>query len=183
MRVAFLNAHYKRLKRTTHVEMEFVWSIIYCELSPTKTLKTLNHELLIYKWTQCHASLQNTKHLLFIKLNSSLSFHNIGLVVISRSALLISEFTCSLSSMWLRSRPLAWAIRFPATRFPTITEAGPTSAKKKKKTRNIYLLRVFYVTNTMLYNTHKGLCTRLFLSGFGQVGDAGVRAHEDAAGV
>ncbi len=97
--------------------------------------------------------LWNTEHLLFIKLNCSLSFHSIGLVI-SRSALLISEFTCSFSSMWLRSRPLAWAIRFPATRFPTITEAGPTSAKKNMK----YLLSVFYVTQTQCSITHTKAC-------------------------
>lgn len=34
----------------------------------------------------------------------------------------------SLSSIWPRSLPLAWAILFPDTRFPTITEAGPISA-------------------------------------------------------
>lgn len=33
----------------------------------------------------------------------------------------------SLSSIWPRSLPLAWAILFPDTRFPTITDAGPIS--------------------------------------------------------
>lgn len=36
--------------------------------------------------------------------------------------------TWSLSSVCPRSLPLAWAILFPDTRFPTITEAGPISA-------------------------------------------------------
>lgn len=37
----------------------------------------------------------------------------------------------SLSSIWPKSLPLACAIRFPETRFPTITEAGPISGKKQ----------------------------------------------------
>lgn len=36
--------------------------------------------------------------------------------------------TWSLSSVCPRSLPLAWAILFPDTKFPTITEAGPISA-------------------------------------------------------
>lgn len=37
----------------------------------------------------------------------------------------------SLSSRWASSRPEACAILFPATRFPTIIEAGPTSRKQE----------------------------------------------------
>lgn len=37
----------------------------------------------------------------------------------------------SLSSIWPRSLPLACAILFPDTRFPTITEAGPISGQKQ----------------------------------------------------
>lgn len=33
----------------------------------------------------------------------------------------------SLSSIWPRSLPLAWAILFPDTRLPTMTDAGPIS--------------------------------------------------------
>lgn len=39
----------------------------------------------------------------------------------------------SLSSIWPRSRPLACAILFPDTRFPTITEAGPISGRNVSK--------------------------------------------------
>lgn len=66
-----------------------------------------------------------------------------------------SEFTCSLSSMWLRSRPLAWAIRFPATRFPTITEAGPTSATN---THTIFTQHSLCNTNTSCSITHIRAC-------------------------
>lgn len=38
----------------------------------------------------------------------------------------------SLSSICPRSLPLACAILLPDTRFPTITEAGPISAKKRR---------------------------------------------------
>lgn len=41
--------------------------------------------------------------------------------------------TWSLSSVCPRSLPLAWAILFPDTRFPTITEAGPISAARRHK--------------------------------------------------
>lgn len=39
----------------------------------------------------------------------------------------------SLSSIWPKSLPLACAILFPDTRFPTITEAGPISAKQQQR--------------------------------------------------
>ncbi len=38
----------------------------------------------------------------------------------------------SLSSIWPRSLPLAWAILFPDTRFPTITDAGPISVGEEE---------------------------------------------------
>lgn len=40
--------------------------------------------------------------------------------------LVLTFRTRSWSSITPRSLPAAWAILFPATRFPTITEAGPT---------------------------------------------------------
>lgn len=43
----------------------------------------------------------------------------------------------SLSSIWPRSLPLACAILFPDTRFPTITEAGPISRKNTGKQVNL----------------------------------------------
>lgn len=146
-------------------------------------LKILDHKLLACKWTH-----SETAHL-FFKWNHSRSYSDFEFILFNSSAQrdlnlcrhTNSEFTCSLSSMWLRSRPLAWAIRFPATRFPTITEAGPTSATNTH-THTQYL-RNLYNKHMMLYNTHKDLWTWLLLSGFGQVGDAGVRTHEDAAGV
>lgn len=42
----------------------------------------------------------------------------------------------SLSSIWPRSLPLACAILFPDTRFPTITEAGPISGKNMRNQVN-----------------------------------------------
>ena len=44
----------------------------------------------------------------------------------------LTFLTKSFSSICPRSLPAACAIRFPATRFPTITEAGPTPVSKGK---------------------------------------------------
>lgn len=45
--------------------------------------------------------------------------------------------TWSLSSVCPRSLPLAWAILFPDTRFPTITEAGPISATHRQNQQQL----------------------------------------------
>lgn len=44
----------------------------------------------------------------------------------------LTFLTRSFSSICPRSLPAACAMRFPATRFPTITEAGPTPASEDK---------------------------------------------------
>ncbi len=53
----FSNACYKRCK------LEFVWRSIYCEPSFSEKLKTLDHELLESKRTQCLTSLWNMQHI------------------------------------------------------------------------------------------------------------------------
>lgn len=44
---------------------------------------------------------------------------------------LVTLRTRSWSSIMPRSLPVAWAILFPATRFPTITDAGPTPTTRQ----------------------------------------------------
>lgn len=44
----------------------------------------------------------------------------------------LTFLTRSFSSIWPRSLPAACAMRLPATRFPTITEAGPTPVNPNK---------------------------------------------------
>lgn len=63
----------------------------------------------------------------------------------------------SLSSIWPRSLPLAWAILFPDTRFPTITEAGPISAGAPESTS-------LSQTKQTEYSTHTAFLTALILS-------------------
>ena len=89
----------------------------------------------------------------------------------------------SLSSIWPRSLPLAWAILFPDTRFPTITDAGPISEEEEEEEDNMrrrnqkHTEAQWSLWNIISYSTW------LFLPRFGQVGDAGVRTHEHVAGV
>lgn len=57
----------------------------------------------------------------------------------------------SLSSRWDSSLPEACAILFPATRFPTIIEAGPTSTNKFQKTRWELLIHNSHMTSRLLF--------------------------------
>lgn len=88
--------------------------------------------------------------------------------------------TWSLSSVCPRSLPLAWAILFPDTRFPTITEAGPISATHR---HNQHINNYNYPQGYHLKTLSRPSPTWLFLPRFGQVGDTGVGAHQDIAGV
>lgn len=54
--------------------------------------------------------------------------------------------TRSWSSIMPRSLPAAWAIRFPATRLPTMTDAGPTPTAREVPKR-WRLLMLGYCTN------------------------------------
>ena len=93
----------------------------------------------------------------------------------------------SLSSSWDRSLPQAWAILFPATRFPTIMEAGPTSVPRPETNGtsqcHVILITLITVHYYHLHGPHDRPPTGLFLPGLGQVSDAGVGAHEHVAGV
>lgn len=87
----------------------------------------------------------------------------------------------SWSSTTPNSRPVAWAIRFPATRLPTSMEAGPTSTGRIRRQHSLDVSGAGRQTDRQ---THAGRGpTWLFLPGFGHVGYAGVGAHEDVAGV
>lgn len=97
----------------------------------------------------------------------------------------------SWSSTTPSSLPVAWAIRFPATRFPTSIEAGPTSTVDG---RNNQARAVTYYNINIKLNSHRTVlvillpcCLRwptwLFLAWFGEIGDTGVWAHEDVTRV
>lgn len=91
--------------------------------------------------------------------------------------------TWSLSSVWPRSRPLAWAILFPDTRFPTITEAGPISAQGPAAPDHVNNMMATKTQTTLHPPPLPSVFTWLLLPWLGQVGDAGVRAHEHIAGM
>ena len=95
----------------------------------------------------------------------------------------------SLSSSWDRSlTSQAWAILFPATRFPTTMEAGPTSVPCPETSlssqRHVILIKHitvrYYHLQGQRHGPHDRPPTGLFLPG---LGDAGVGAHEHVAGV
>lgn len=113
----------------------------------------------------------------------------------------------SLSSNWATSLPQACAILLPATRLPTIIEAGPTSVQHNdihpshhtcqwSQGQHLYQHKNWHSTERKIrqslhasFVSKPGPCwdiwwsTWLFLSWLGQVGDTCVRAHEDVAGV
>lgn len=88
----------------------------------------------------------------------------------------------SLSSSCATSLPQACAILLPATRLPTIIEAGPTSVQHNQ-TMLSYMPVKLAPTFTRRQHKHIWRVTWLFLSWLGQVGDTCVRAHENIARV
>lgn len=94
----------------------------------------------------------------------------------------------SWSSTTPSSLPVAWAIRFPATKLPTSMEAGPTSTARitDKMSRHQWHRPMTKQHNHLMVPLQLSRFTRstwLFLARLGHVGHTGVRAHENIAGV
>ncbi len=91
--VAFPNASWSD-SNSEQMQMEFMWSSIYCEPRQSEMLKTVNHELLSSKWTQCF-TLTNPTCTYFIKLqalwydNHSKSYCDYRFISMNQTALIL----------------------------------------------------------------------------------------------